>query len=51
MTVFLERKEKFCWEIQAVVTRDFGPLLEVCSHDEKRTTTPYYHSILVLYLY
>ena len=49
MTVFFEKKETFCWEIQAVVTKDLGPLLEVCNHDEKRTTTPYYPSINVLY--
>ena len=48
MTVFFKEKRKFCWEIQAVVTKNLGPFLEVCRHYEKRTTTLYYHSIHVL---
>ena len=29
MTVFFKEVKKFCWEIQAVVTRDLGPFHEV----------------------
>ena len=43
LTVFLKEMMKFCWEIQAVVTKNLGPFLEVCRHYEKRTTTLYYH--------
>ena len=34
MTVFFKEKAKFCWEIQAVVTKNLGPLIEVCNHNE-----------------
>ena len=30
MTVFLKETMKFCWMIQAVVTKNLGPFLEVC---------------------
>ena len=36
MTVFFKEKAKFCWEIQAVVTKNLGPFIEVCSHNEKK---------------
>ena len=29
MTVFFKEMKKFCWEIQAVVTKNLGPFLEV----------------------
>ena len=48
MTVFFKEMIKFCWEIQAVVTKNLGPFLEVCRHNKKRTTIPYYHCICVL---
>ena len=51
MTVFFKEVLKFCWEIHAVVTKNLPPLIEVCSHNVKRTTTLYYHCIHVLYLY
>ena len=34
MTVFFQEKAKFCWEIQAVVTKNLGPFIEVCNHNE-----------------
>ena len=47
MTVFFKEMEKFCWEIQAVVTKNLGPFLEVCRHYKNRTSTLYYHCIHV----
>ena len=35
MTVFFKEMEKFCWEIQAVVTKNLGPFLEVCRHKKE----------------
>ena len=40
MTVFFKEMEKFCWEIQAVVTKNLGPFLEVCRHYKKDTILP-----------
>ena len=51
MTVFFKEVVRFCWEIHAVVTKNLPSLIEVCIHNEKRTTTLYYHCIHVLYLY
>ena len=51
MTVFFKKMEKFCWEIQAVVTKNLGPFLEVCRHYKKRTKILYYHCVHVLCLY
>ena len=48
MTVFFKEMEKFCWEIQAVVTKNLGPFLEVWSHHKKRITILCYHCIHVL---
>ena len=47
MTVFFKEKEKFSWEIQAVVTKNLGPFIEVCNHDEKKN----FNTILPLYAY
>ena len=49
MTVFLKEMMTFCWEIQAVVTKNLGPFLEVCSHKKKRTIIPYYHCMHVFW--
>ena len=49
MTVFFKEAKKFRWEIQTVVTKNLGPFLEVCSHNEKGTTTLYCHFIHVLF--
>ena len=49
MTVFFKEMIKFCWEIQAVVTKNLGPFLEVCSNYKKRITIPYCHCIRVLF--
>ena len=51
MTVFFKEKVKFCWEIQAVVTKNLGPFIEVCSYNEYKTTTLYNNCINVLCLY
>ena len=50
MTVFFKEVMKFCWELQAVVTKNLGPFLEVCRHNKKRTTILYYNCIHVLCL-
>ena len=47
MAVFFKEMMEFCWEIQAVVTKNLGPFLEVCRHYRKRTTTLYHHCIHV----
>ena len=47
MAIFFKERMEFCWEIQAVVTKNYGPFLEVCRHYRKRTTTLYYHCIHV----
>ena len=47
MTIFFKEMIKFCWEIQAVVTKNLGPFLEVCRHYKNRTSTLYYHCIHV----
>ena len=49
MTVFLKEMMTFCWEIQAVVTKNLGPFLEVCSHKKKKTTVLYYHCMHVFW--
>ena len=51
MTVFFKEMEKFCWEIQTVVTKNLGPFLKVCSHYKKDTTKLCYYCIYVLSLY
>ena len=50
MTVFFNEMTKFCWEIQAVITKNLGPFLEVCKHNKKRITILYYNCIHVLCL-
>ena len=47
MTVFFKEVMKFCWELQAVVTKNLGPFFEVCRHNKKRTTILYYNYIHV----
>ena len=49
MTVFFKEAKTFCWEVRTVVTKNRGPFLEVCSHNEKKTTTLYYHFMHVLF--
>ena len=48
MTVFFKEKAKFCWEVQAVVTKNLGPFIEVCSYNELKTITLYNHCIKCL---
>ena len=45
MTVFFKEMEKFCWEIQAVVTKNLGPFLEVWKTQQKEN----YNTRLQLY--
>ena len=51
LTVFFKEMMKFCWEIQAVVTKNLGPFLEVCRHNKRITTILYYNCIHVICLY
>ena len=44
MTVFFKEMDTFCWEVQAVVTKNLGPLLEVCRRNDKEL-----HTILQMY--
>ena len=48
MTVFFKEVMKFCWELQAVFTKNLGPFFEVCRHNKKRTTIMYTCSLSML---
>ena len=49
MTVFFKEVKKFCWEIQAVVTKNLGPFLEVCSH--KKELHYYITTVYMFFIY
>ena len=48
MTVFFKKVLNFTWEMQAVVTKDLGPFLQVCSHNERDNIILYICSLSIL---
>ena len=51
ITVFFKEIMKFCCEIQAVVTKNLGPFLEVCRHYKKENYNTILPCVHVLCLY
>ena len=49
MTVFFKEVKKFCWEIQAVFTKNLGPFLEVCIH--KKELQLYITTVYMFFIY
>ena len=51
MTIFFKEMIKFCWEIQAVVTKNLGPFLEVCRHYKKRDIQYYITTVYMFFVH
>ena len=49
MFLFFKYMKEYCWEMQAVVTKDLGPFHEVCSH--KKELQPNIITVYMLCIY